>query len=501
MSEVRVYGGWSKERAGRFFGLTGPALVGCVAMGLPEVLALGSQRWALLALWAPVWAVAVLLIAVPVHGRPAARWLLDWVLTKAGSTLRFTAFQSLAAGGVMDDPSAVDLPGVASGIRVYDGPPFGEAMSRPVLVADENSSTWRAVASYINPGLGLAGVSQRQRRGEGLSELMEAAARAELVEWIACQVRTIPDDGAERRDYQQTHRRDDAPAVTLAIDAELSRTVSVAGVRAEVFVTVVVAESAIRGSAKQSGGGIDGRARVMQSVMREVQERLISGMAGTSVTWLDSAGLAQAIRTGYAPGDRAGVVRAKADPEQAGVPMAAAGPSRTLAPQPRSYTHDAWTSVSCAVLLPDGGAVMGALAPVFAPATAGERRSVTVFYSPMPAGASHRAVGRDSMAAETGSEMRRKAGFTVRARNRKESGQLRTQDEKLARGRALVRVSAIAATTVPSEWTAAEHGENLQASIRAAGFTPLMLDLAQDSGFVAACLPLGIGFTRLRRTP
>jgi hypothetical protein len=38
-----------------------------------------------------------------------------------------------------------------------------------------------------------------------------------------------------------------------------------------------------------------------------------------------------------------------------------------------------------------------------------------------------------------------------------------------------------------------EHGRRLESSIRNAGFVPLRLDLAQDSGFAAAAIPLGIG--------
>ena len=47
--------------------------------------------------------------------------------------------------------------------------------------------------------------------------------------------------------------------------------------------------------------------------------------------------------------------------------------------------------------------------------------------------------------------------------------------------------------TVPASWAVAEHGRRLAASIRAAGFVPLRLDLAQDSGFAAAAIPLGVG--------
>lgn len=41
----------------------------------------------------------------------------------------------------------------------------------------------------------------------------------------------------------------------------------------------------------------------------------------------------------------------------------------------------------------------------------------------------------------------------------------------------------------------AEFGRRLDASIRRAA-SPLRLDLAQDTGFAAATLPLGLGLTR-----
>jgi hypothetical protein len=71
-------------------------------------------------------------------------------------------------------------------------------------------------------------------------------------------------------------------------------------------------------------------------------------------------------------------------------------------------------------------------------------------------------------------------------------------DEKLAKGRALVRPCAAATVTVPNTWAVAEFGRRLDASIRIGGFIPLRLDLAQDSGFAAAAIPLGVGLPRSR---
>ena len=63
-----------------------------------------------------------------------------------------------------------------------------------------------------------------------------------------------------------------------------------------------------------------------------------------------------------------------------------------------------------------------------------------------------------------------------------------------------MRVAVAAAVTVPSDWSITDFGRRLEAAIRGSGFTPLRLDLAQDSGFAAACIPLGIGLPRRRDT-
>ena len=54
----------------------------------------------------------------------------------------------------------------------------------------------------------------------------------------------------------------------------------------------------------------------------------------------------------------------------------------------------------------------------------------------------------------------------------------------------------VACVTVAKTMRVAEFGRRLDASIRRAGFAPLRLDLAQDAGFAAATLPLGLGLTR-----
>ena len=496
------YGDWSKDSHGWFLGLSGGGCVTVLLTGLPMLLALGTHRWWLAMGWLPVWAALAAGVIIPVRGRPAARWLLDAIYRAAGRVLGWADWQSVAATGALDDPAVADLPGVLSGIRTHDGPPFGALLSRPAIVHDSIAGTWAAVARITHPGIGLAELASRARMATGLAELLEGAAAADLVSLLAIQIRTVPDDGAERAAWQRRHLRSEAPPLALSVNAELGTAMIQAGVRHEAFVTVVVPEGRIARHAKEAGGGVDGRARVLYGVMHELEAHLTGPVGCSSVCWLDSPALAAAIRTGFAPGDRAALIAADLGADDgvvaAGWPMAAAGPSVAPAAERRHYRHDAWSSATCTVLLPDSGALMGALAPVFTPTVAGERRSVTVFYAPISRHKADRMVGRDAMSAGTAAELRARLGFQSRAVHRRDAQRVQAADLRLAAGKALVRVGIAAAVTVPSHWSISEHGRRLEASIRGAGFLPLRLDLAQDSGFAAACIPLGIGLPRRR---
>jgi uncharacterized small protein (DUF1192 family) len=497
------YGDWSKDRQGWFLGLSGGAAVTVLLAGLPMLLAAGTHRWSLAAGWLPVWAVISTGVCVPVRGRPALRWILDAALWTLGRGMGWADWQSAAATGCVEDLAAADLPGVLAGIWTHDGPPFGVLLGRPAIVQDTSAQTWAAVAKISHPGIGLAELGARARMAAGLGELLEGAASAELVSVVAVQIRTVPDDGAERAGWQRRHLRGDAPPLALAVNVELGTAILQAGVRHEAFLTVVVTEQRISRHAKEAGGGVDGRARVLYGVMNELEAHLTGPVGCSGVTWLDSPALAAAIRTGFAPGDRSGLVEATLaahdDPRVAArLPMAAAGPTVAPAAERRHYDHDAWSTATCTVLLPEQGALMGALAPVFTPTVAGERRSVTVFYAPISRHAADRLVGRDQMSAGTAAELRARMGFATRAVHRRDAQRLDAADTRLAAGKALVRVGIAAAVTVPSHWPITEHGRRLEASIRGAGFTPLRLDLAQDSGFAAACIPLGIGLPRRR---
>lgn len=495
-----VFADYSKDRIGWFFGLTGWQLAALAVTVLPVFAAINAQRWSLAAGLAAAWMVVAGLVAVPVRGRSATGWLVAWLAHTLGAAAGWTSYRNLATQGRAGDPHEADLPGVLAGITIHDGPPHGPAQTRIAIIQNHATRTWAVTCAVTHPGIGLADATERHRQGSGLTNLLEVCHRTELIDEILFQVRTVPDDGAERALWVQQHRRGDSPPLATHVNDDLANALTRASVRTETFCTIVVGEARLGRDARESGGGLDGRARVLYGLMGEAEAALRGSLGASDVTWLTSPALALAVRTGFAPGDRAGIIEALAardtNPDvNADVPWAMAGPSGADSVA-RHYSHDAWNSVSATVRLPDKGAVMGALAPVLAPSEPGERRSLLVAFPILPAGTADRQTANSEWAADMAAGLRGKLGVRPRARDRHQADKAHTLDDKLARGNALTRPYAVCTVTVPKTARITEYGRKLDAAIRRAGFAPLRLDLAQDAGFAAATIPLGVSLTR-----
>jgi len=93
-------------------------------------------------------------------------------------------------------------------------------------------------------------------------------------------------------------------------------------------------------------------------------------------------------------------------------------------------------------------------------------------------------------------DIKAKRGFRVPRRDRKRLVDVAEQESQLARGHSLVRVAGAAAVTVATGDGVDDAAASFEGSARAAGYQLLRLDLAQDSGFVAAVLPLGVGLPK-----
>ena len=129
-------------------------------------------------------------------------------------------------------------------------------------------------------------LEERTRYGEGLAGLIDVAGRTEKVDEILFMVRTVPEDGAERELWVNKHRRPNAPKLSELVNSDLAHGLTRASVRTEMFVTIVVPETRITRSAKESGGGFEGRCRELYLLMAEIEAQLRGPMGMTTVRWL-----------------------------------------------------------------------------------------------------------------------------------------------------------------------------------------------------------------------
>jgi hypothetical protein len=496
-----IYSEYARDRQGYFFGLTGAQLVILVTAAVPAIWALNQQQWPGLAAAVAGWAMVAVLVVVPIWGRSVAGWAIAATQFGVGTVASWTRFRSRAASGAADDLAVPDLPGALGQVAIHEAPPQGADLTRVAIIQHHAQRTWAVTAAITHPGLALADPFERASQGQGLATLLNTCARTELVEEVQFLVRSVPDDGAEREQWLGRHQHRSAPPLARLVNDQLAGMLSQAAVRTEAFVTVIVPEHRLAREAREFGRGVEGRARALTLVMAEVEAGLRTGLRVSEVEWLTSPQLAAAVRTGFAPGDRAGIIEAlaaaEADPAvNADVPWAMAGPSGADLVV-RHYSHDAWNSISATIKLPTKGAVIGALAPVLTPTEPGERRSLLVGFPILAQSAADRQTQNAEWSADMGEQLRARAGVRTRAKDQTVLARTRSLDAKLASGNALVRPYAVCAVTVPKTCRIAEFGRRLDASIRRAGFAPLRLDLVQDAGFAAATIPLGISLTHV----
>jgi hypothetical protein len=88
-------------------------------------------------------------------------------------------------------------------------------------------------------------------------------------------------------------------------------------------------------------------------------------------------------------------------------------------------------------------------------------------------------------------------GFSTSATDERRAGGAKAQERAVAAGHAMVRFAVASSVTVPAGWNLEDHAAKLE-NDASGRFRLLRLELAQDSAFVAAALPVGIGLPRLR---
>ncbi|WP_158892584.1 SCO6880 family protein [Amycolatopsis anabasis] len=498
-TSIRIYKGLSRrEHAGWIIGLTPVQAAVCLVLAVPIVIALAAGELLNALILAAICLPLAALVVIPVHGRPALRWLGHLILFQAGITFGWSRWQSKAASGIPVNPDEPDIPGVLARVRFPDGPPLRD-QGRVCLIHDTGEGRWGATARLTHTGVGMLSDAQCERLAARLGNLLLSIGHREVIDRMSLLVRTVPDDGQEYEAWRARHEVDTAPELARQATHELDRTVGAVSVRHEVFVTISGSEESLRKPAAAAGGGVAGRAAVLYRVLDGLEDKL-KALGAHSVTWLSGPALAEAIRTGFNPA-AAGVLAANrhtADPtKRRALPWAAAGPTHAPAPSARAYHHDGFSTVGYSVLMPEAGTVFGSLGALLAVKTAGERRSLAVHYEVLSQRKARSAVRGNRFRSGVVSDWKTSKGFNTNAEDNREARGARAQERAVAAGHAIVRYAVTTAVTVPSAWNVEDHAARVENDV-AGRFRLLRMELAQDSTFVAAVLPVGIGLPRLR---
>lgn len=477
-------------------GLTPLQAIACLSLAVPVLWAFSSGRWRDAAILAVLCGALAALVVVPVRGRPACRWLWHFIRYQVGVFTGWSTWQSRSAAGAPVDPGEPDLPGVLQRLSFPDGPPFRTG-GRICLIHDTADAQWGATARLTHSGVGMLSDTQCERLAARLGNLLLSIGHREVIDRLSLLVRTVPDDGTEYDLWRAAHQVPDAPPLARHASDELDASIGSVSLRHEVFVTVSGREDRLRKPATAAGGGVTGRAHALYRVLDGLEDPL-KALGAHTVQWLSGEGLAEAIRTGFNPAASSVLTHGHlTDDTAGGLPMAAAGPAEAPAPSARSYTHDGFTTVSYSVLIPEAGVVFGALGPLLAVKTAGERRTLAIHYEVMDAGKASRSVQGNRFRANVMTDYKSTKGFTTTASDERAAHSARAQERAVAAGHSIVRYAVAAAVTVPRDWNSEDHAARLE-NDGAGRFRLLRLELAQDSTFVVACLPLGIGLPRLR---
>lgn len=497
---MSVYNEYVPAKRGWLLGMTIPQLSVMGVCLLAVAAAFSRGAWALVAVLVVVWVVLGVLLLLPIRGRSATGWVAAWSSHAIASVTGLSSWRSRASTGRAGTPGVADLPGALASIEIHEGAPSGAEMRRTALIQDHVTRTWAISASVSHPGIQLRDLDERLGKARGLTSLIDQMAVGETVAEVVAIVRTIPDDGAERAHWVQENAASSAPAGAAEIVRDLEEALTGVSVRHEAFVTAVVEESVLAKQAREAGRGLTGRGRVLNDVAGELSAALMGGVGMEHVRWMTSPELAVATRTGFAPGDRAGIVDALAERARnprvnAEVPWAHAGPS-TAESAVRHYEHDAWHSVSVTLQLPDRGAAMGALLPVLTPSEPEERRSLAVVWPIKTMQQAERETRLSESMADLSDGVNEKLKRTSRAKDKQAAQRTRELDVKQAHGNSLTTPHAIATITVPKTKSAADAGRRLEAAVRRAGFAPLRMDVAHDVAFCASVVPMGLNLAR-----
>ena len=506
----RTYGGWQLEKVAFLFGLSGKRAVMLAAAVLAAIMPIAMVRISEAAL---LWPLAVLLTAaalVRIGGRTADEWLtaaVSYRLLAFRSQHKFASGPFAPPSGQDSEEPRQDLPGILAPVKIL-AVPSGSGGRELAVAHHRYDRTYTAVAKVCFPGIGLADSARRDQRVAGWGALIAGlCTEGNPVIRVQALQRIVPESGAALRRWHADHLAADAPGAARGITGTLLATTTLATARRESYLAFTMSEQRAHAAIRAAGGGQSGAVTVLLRHLRALSSS-VSGADLTIEDWLGPRDLAEVIRTAYDPDAQAQLdIRRAAAHAQAergeqldglppGVPPALAGPAYAEA-KPGVYLHDGTASVTYWVHdWPRSQAFCTALAPLLGEGS--HRRSFCMILEPLGPRQAEREVMRERTARHVAIRMRQRTGQIVPEHEQAAAVKARQQDAERAAGHGLVRFTAYLTVTVTDPAQVEDACAALEADAAAARIEIRRMWFAQDAGFAAAALPLGLGLPRKR---
>lgn len=506
----RRYGGWQPEKSGFLFGLTLPrflmvaAACGCAALPL-ALASLGAA-----AVTVPAAALLLALAYVRVGGRTLDEWLVTSMFFARNAARRGNRFLSGAfAPRSSRDPSAppgMDLPGPLACLRFLTAE---SGTGREIAVVHHPlDQTYTAVARVSYPGIALADTARQEMRVAGWGALLAGLCveNNPLVR-IGSLQRTLPDDGTTLRGWAADHVGAQAPAAAVESLGTLMDTVQSASAQHEAWLWVTFDAARARHKIRSAGGGDAGACAVLVQQLRA----LGGAIAGADLRldcWLAPRQLAEVVRTAFDPSALVPMARRRAAPRRAedaeeapGLPPGAdprlCGPAAAEAGW-GAYRHDGAHTVSYQIQQwPRSDQHAWFLQPLMQSGLT-VRRSLALVAEPLGPRRAEREIMTARTKREVAVRLRQRTGQIVPEHEKADRQRAQEQDAERAAGHGMVRFTGYVSVTVTDAAELETACADLETDAAGARLEIRRLWGAQDVGFHAACLPLGLGLPSVR---
>ena len=446
----------------------------------------------------------------------------------------------LGCSGDGDLCQPMDLPGVLAPLHLRSA--FTGSGTEVAVVHDRSANTFSAVLALRYPGLALADVDEQNRRVTGWATLLASlCVEGGPIHRVSVVSRAQPDDGTALAAWTREHTSAGAPAAAVDCLLGLLRDAAPAGSARQTYLCVSVAAHRARAAIRAAGGGPAGASAVLVRELFALQTQLAGAELGVRA-WLSPRDLAEVVRTGYDPDAVAplaarraaaaarsttghpvsGTARHAAGPQdgrtsggkvgrptgsrtgrgagpslEPGVDPSLAGPAATQTGW-SSYRHDGGFSVTYQIRdWPRSAVPATGLHPLLR-ARSGARRSFALVCEPLGPLRAQRALARDRTRRHVLISLRQRTGRLDSADELADLGRADEQDRARAAGHGLLRFVGLVTVTVTEACQLEAACAQVQADAGAARLELRRLYGAQDCGFAACVLPLGLGLPARR---